>query len=145
MFVFSVSTVSSWTCLCTCPTKWLLLCTKQVVCPTSLLFAFCLQSLQAAMYPKSPNLCLYFQQALFLCGPVCAYVQLSGCHLVIYHVICRSSAPHPFSLLSVSSLYNLQFIQRVQTCACIFSKHCFFVDLFVHMSNQVAVTMYETG
>ena len=58
-----------------------------------------------------------------------------------------SSALHPFSLLSVSCLYNLQFIWRVQSCACIFSKYCFFMDLFVHVSNQVAVTntMYETG
>ena len=84
MLVFSASTVSSWTCLCACPTKWLSPCLRQIVSPTFV------------------------------------------------------------HMLSVSCLYNLQFIQRVQTCcACIFSKHCFFVDLFVRVSNQVAVTMYE--
>ena len=95
--------------MCVCPTKWLspchLPCHLQVICPASLLFAFCLQSLQSEIYPESPNLCLYFQQAVssWTCLCTCPTKWLLRC---MRQVACPASLLFAF-LSPVSTIYNL--------------------------------------
>ena len=130
MLVFSASTVS-WTCLCSCPTKWLSPCMRQVVCPC--IPSLCLSPVSTIFNSsrESKPAVLVFPASTvssWTCLCSCPTKWLSPC---MRQVVC----PTPLLFVSVSCLYNLQFIWRVQTCACIFSKHCFFVDLFVCMSN----------